>query len=48
MVFFIAARDIPSSNAPAMKLGTQMTRALLQELLLAVRANDAEDFKEST
>ena len=31
-----------------MKLGTQMTRALLQELLLAVRANDTEGFKEST
>ena len=31
-----------------MTLDTQMTLALLQELLLAVRANDAEGFKEST
>ena len=31
-----------------MKLGTQMTRALLQELLLAVRANDEKGFKVST
>ena len=31
-----------------MTLGTQMTLALLQELLLAVRANDAEGFKGST
>ena len=28
-----------------MTLDTQMTLALLQELLLALRANDAEDFK---
>ena len=28
-----------------MTLGTQMTLALLQELLLALRANDAEGFK---
>ena len=48
MVFFIAVGDIPSSHPPAMTLGTQMTLALLQELLLAVRANDAEGFKEST
>jgi hypothetical protein len=31
-----------------MTLGTQMTHALLQELLLAVRSNDAEGFKKST
>ena len=31
-----------------MTLCTQMTLALLQELLLAVRTNDAEGFKEST
>ena len=31
-----------------MTLGTQMTLALLQELLLAVRANDEKDFKVST
>ena len=48
MVFFITAGDIPSSHPPAMTLDTQMTLALLQELLLAVRGNDAEGFKEST
>jgi hypothetical protein len=31
-----------------MTLDTQMTLALLQELLLALRANDAKEFKEST
>ena len=43
--FFIAAGDTPSSHLPAMTLDTQMTLALLQELLLALRANDAEGFK---
>ena len=37
--------NIPSSHPNAMTLGTQMTLALLQELLLALRANDAEGFK---
>jgi hypothetical protein len=43
--FFIAAGNTPSSRQPAMTLDTQMTLALLQELLLALRANDAEGFK---
>ena len=43
--FFIAAGNTPSSHQPAMTLDTQMTLALLQELLLALRANDAEGFK---
>ena len=33
------------SHPPAMTLDTQMTLALPQELLLALRANDAEGFK---
>ena len=37
--------NTPSSHPPAMTLDTQMTLALLQELLLAVRANNAESFK---
>ena len=43
--FFIAAGNTPSSHQPAITLDTQMTLALLQELLLALRANDAEGFK---
>ena len=43
--FFIAAGNTPSSHQPAMTLDTQRTLALLQELLLALRANDAEGFK---
>jgi hypothetical protein len=43
--FFIAAGNTPSSHPPAMTHDTQMTLALLQELLLALRANDAEGFK---
>ena len=42
--FFIAAGNTPSSYPPAMTLNTQMTLALVQELLLALRANDAEGF----
>ena len=42
---FIAAGNTPSSHQPAMTFDTQMTLALLQELLLALRANDAEGFK---
>ena len=44
---FIAAGNTPSSHQTAMTLDTQMTLALLQELLLALRANDAEGFKGS-
>ena len=33
------------SHSPAMTLDTQITLALPQELLLALRANDAEGFK---
>jgi hypothetical protein len=43
--FFIAAGNTSGSHLPAMTLDTQMTLALLQELLLALRANDAEGFK---
>ena len=39
---FIAAGNTPSSYQPAMTLDTQMTLALLQELLMALRANDAD------
>ena len=42
---FIAAGNTPSSHPPAMTLDTQMTLALLQELVLALRANDAEGIK---
>ena len=37
--------NTPSSHQTAKTLDTQMTHALLQELLLALRANDAEGFK---
>ena len=43
--FFIAAGNAPSSHPPSMTLNTQMTLALLQEQLLALRANDPEGFK---
>ena len=43
--FFIAAGNTPSSYYSAMTLDTQMMLALLQELLLALRANNAEGFK---
>ena len=43
--FLIEAGNTPSSHQPAMTLDTQMTLAFLQELLLALRANDAEGFK---
>ena len=42
---FIAAENTPSSRPPAMTLDTQMTLALLQELLLALRANVADGYK---
>jgi len=41
----IGARNTPCSRSPAVTLNTQMTLALRQELLLALRANDAESFK---
>ena len=44
-VFLIAAGNSSSSHPPALTHDTQMTLALLQELVLAVRANDAEGFK---
>ena len=40
--FFIAAGNALSSRFPLMTLDTQMTLALLQELLMALRANDAD------
>ena len=43
--FFIAAGNTSGSHQPAMTLDTQMTLALLQELLLALRANDVDDYK---
>jgi hypothetical protein len=43
--FFIAAGNALSSCNPPMTLNTQMTLALLQELLIALRANDADGFK---
>ena len=43
--FFSVAGNTSGSHQPAMTLDTQMTLALLQELLLALRANDAEGFK---
>jgi hypothetical protein len=45
MRIFVAAGNTPSSHPPAMTLETQMTLALRQELVLALRANDAEGFK---
>ena len=43
--FFITAGNTLGSHPPVMTLDTQMTLALPQELLLALRANDAEGFK---
>ena len=42
---FIAAGNTPSSHPPAMTLDTQMTLALLQDLLMALRVNDADGYK---
>ena len=42
---FIAAGNALSSTSQTMTLDTQMTLALLQELLMALRANDADDYK---
>ena len=43
--FFIAAGNALSSCPQPMTLDTQMTLALLQELLMALRANDADGYK---
>ena len=43
--FFIAAGNALSSCHLPMTLDTQMTLALLQELLMALRANDADGYK---
>ena len=43
--FFIAAGNASSSCPAPMTLETQMTLALLQELLMALRANDADGYK---
>ena len=43
--FFIAAGNASSSCPFPMPLETQMTLALLQELLMALRANDADGYK---
>ena len=42
---FIAAGNTSSSCPNPMTLDTQMTLALLQELLMALRANDADGYK---
>ena len=43
--FFVAAGNALSSRFSPMTLDTQMTLALLQELLMALRANDADGYK---
>ncbi len=43
--FFIAEGNALSSCLIPMTLDTQMTLALLQELLMALRANDADGYK---
>ena len=43
--FFIAAGNALSSRFSLIPLDTQMTLALLQELLMALRANDADGYK---
>ena len=46
MWFFIAAVGNALSSCPqTMTLDTQMTLVLLQELLMALRANDADSYK---
>ena len=42
---FIEAENTPGSCLPVKTLDTQRPLALLQELLLAIRLDDAEDFK---
>ena len=43
--FLIAEGNASSSHQPAMKLDTQMTLALLRELLMTLMANDTEGYK---
>jgi hypothetical protein len=43
--FFIAVGNALSSRFSLMTLDTQMTLALLQEQLMALRANDADGYK---
>ena len=43
--FLIAAGNALSNCPQQMTLGTQMTLALLQELLMALRANDANSYE---
>ena len=43
--FFVAAGNALSSYQLLMTFATQMTLALLQELLMALRANDADGYK---
>ena len=42
---FIAAGNALSSRVSRMTIDTQMTLALLQKLLMALRANDADGYK---
>jgi hypothetical protein len=42
---FIAAGNASSISFSLMTVDTQMTLALLQELLMALRANDADGYK---
>ena len=42
---FIAAGNALSSTSQTMTLDTKMTLALLQELLMALRANDANNYE---
>ena len=44
---FISARNDSSSCHLPITLDTQMTLALLQELLMALRANEADGYKSS-
>ena len=43
---FIAAGNASSSCLLLVTLDTQMMQALLQELLMALRANDADGYKD--
>ena len=45
MRVFVAAGNALSSRVSLMTLDTKMTLALLQELLMALRANDADGYK---
>jgi hypothetical protein len=43
--FLLQRRNTPDSYLSAMTLDTKRTLVLLQEILLALRANDADGFK---